>query len=151
MPEFVAIVGSRSLPQEAWLWVKEVLDLELAGRDIAVFLSGGAKGADRLVERYVWQLPCPWNDGGHWEVAREFPGFKVDRDVARGFMLVVLPNYKQHGKHAPLLRNTVIAESCTRLIALVDGKMTDGTGHVVGEASRLGRTVSVHTWAGKQR
>lgn len=150
MPEFVAIVGSRSLPQKAWPWVQEVLDLELADRDVAVFLSGGAKGADRLVERYVWQLPCPWKGGGRWEVIREFPGFKLDYDVARGFMLVVLPNYKQHGKHAPLVRNTVLAESCTRLIALVDGKMTDGTGHVVGEASRFGRTVSVHTWAGGQ-
>jgi hypothetical protein len=148
VPEFVAIVGSRSLPQQAWPWVKDVLDRELADSEVAVFLSGGAKGADRLAERYVWQVPCSWTEDGRWIVTREFPGVSIDQAVARGFMLIILPNYKKHGKHAPLIRNTEIAENCTWLIALVDGQMSAGTGHVVGEASRLGKRVTVHTWEG---
>jgi hypothetical protein len=64
-------------------------------------------------------------------------------------MLVILPDYKQYGsKVAPLVRNTNIAESCTWLIAFVDGIMSAGTGHTVGEAARLGKKVTVHTWEG---
>jgi hypothetical protein len=136
------------MPKEAWPWVEAILDEEFTDHNIAAIISGGARGVDRMVERYVWKLPCPWTGDGRWIVARELPGFNLDYDVARGLMLVVMPNYSKHGKHAPLVRNTVIAETCTRLIALVRGTMTSGTGHVTGEAARLGKPVTVHTWAG---
>ncbi len=148
MPEFVAIVGSRTLPRQAWPWMKECLDTELAGVEVAAFFSGGARGADRMAERYVWQLHNPWSADGRWAVIRDFPGFTIDHATARGFILVVLPNYGQYGKRAPLVRNEAIASVATRLIAFVNGKMSSGTGHVVGAASRLGLTVSVHTWTG---
>jgi hypothetical protein len=140
------------MPREAWPWIKDELDRDLADTEVAVYISGGAKGVDRMAERYVWGLPCPWTENGRWVVTRELDGgFTIDQSKARGFMLVVLPNYKRHGNRAPLVRNTTIAECCTRLIAFVNGKMSSGTGHATSEAARLGKLVTVHTWTGGTR
>jgi hypothetical protein len=126
------------------------LDRDLSNDRVAAFISGGAQGVDRMAERYVRQLHCPWTDNGRWIVSRELgtsPSMALN-PYARGFMLVVLPDYQTYGRKAPLERNNIIARCCTRLIAFVNGRMTSGTGHVTGEASRLKMLVTVHTWRG---
>ncbi len=76
----IAVVGSRSFTN--YSLVEEVLDRFTVSTDILV--SGGAKGADTLAERYA-------NEN--------------DMEIVK-----FLPNWKRYGRKAGFLRNKTIVE-----------------------------------------
>lgn len=80
-------------------------------------VSGTAKGADKLGERYA---------------------------VEQGLPLMQYPaDWKKHGIRAGFIRNTEMAEKSEALIALWDGK-SNGTKHMIKEARRLNLRVFVY-------
>lgn len=85
--------------------------------EITRVVSGGARGADTLGER--------------WAGNNEIP-------VSR-----FLPAYERHGIRAPLMRNTQMAEFADALIAVWDGD-SRGTGHMIREARRFGIPVYIY-------
>lgn len=114
MPYNVIIAGSREFTNYELLC--ERCDTLLANRPDAVVISGAARGADQLGERY----------------ARE-----------RGLGLVQLPaDWDAHGKRAGYLRNVAMAEKAQALIAFWDGK-SRGTEHMIRIARECGLAVRV--------
>lgn len=101
----VLVFGSRSLKD--YSLVKEKLDYYIGDRKVLI-ISGGAKGADQLGERWA-----------------EERGLEVKR---------FLPNYDQHGEQAPLIRNQTMAEFVSLdgfAIGFWDGQ-SGGTYHMWG-------------------
>lgn len=81
------------------------------------FVSGGeTSGADALIEQYA--------------------------SVNENNMLVYYPNYNEHGKSAPLIRNQRIVDAADVMIAFWDGKST-GTAHVIGLAKKKGIPIRI--------
>ncbi|KMQ50663.1 Uncharacterized protein CHISP_2346 [Chitinispirillum alkaliphilum] len=72
--------------------LKETLDKE----EIVKIVSGGAKGADSLAAQYARENNIE---------LQEF-----------------LPDYKKHGRGAPLVRNKLIVDASNMVIAFWDGK-----------------------------
>lgn len=83
---------------------------------IATVVSGGAKGADALGERYAEEMNLKLNV------------FNADWD--------------RHGRAAGPIRNRKMAENADALIALWDGK-TRGTKNMIETAAKLGLLVFV--------
>jgi hypothetical protein len=106
----VAVIGSRGFNDYSYL--KSKLDQF----EIDEIVSGGAKGADSLAERY----------------AREMG---ID-------LKVYLPKYKKFGRVAPLIRNRQIVEDSDLVVAFWDGK-SKGTKNAIGEANKLGKKIQV--------
>jgi len=106
----LAIVGSRGFSNYNFL--KEILDEE----NIEVIVSGGAKGADQLAERYANEKSLETN--------------------------IFYPDWKKHGKQAGFVRNKEIVDNCDKLIAFWDGK-SKGTNHSVYLARNKGKEVKV--------
>ncbi len=87
--------------------------------DIASFLpfspttivSGGAKGADTLAKEFAKENNLP--------------------------IIEYLPDYKTHGRQAPILRNIQIVENCDFLIAFWDGT-SRGTKFTIDYARKKG-------------
>ena len=102
----LAIVGSRDFTDYALM--KKVLDPQL--EKISLIISGGAKGADTLAQRYAKENGIPIH--------------------------IYYPNYKEFGYSAPLRRNVVIANLAERMVAFgyADSK---GTRHVVNKMAQL--------------
>ncbi|HRH68859.1 MAG TPA: DUF2493 domain-containing protein [Flavobacteriales bacterium] len=114
MPYHVIIAGSRAFTNYDLL--RERCDTLLANRPDAVVISGGARGADQLGERY----------------ARE-----------RGLGVVVMPaDWDAHGKWAGYLRNVAMADKAQALIAFWDGK-SRGTEHMIRIGRERGLAVRV--------
>lgn len=107
----VSVIGSRSFSNYEQL-AQELDGLVLTtGQPITEIISGGARGADTLAERY----------------ARE-----------RGIPLRVLrPDYAAHGRAAPLIRNQAIVDACELVVAFYDG-VSKGTAHALRLARRRG-------------
>lgn len=107
-PFKVAIVGSREFYDYAFM--KKVLDTRLD--KIALIISGGAKGADTLAQRYAKENGIPIH--------------------------IYYPKYRQFGRGAPYKRNVIIANLAERMIAFgyPDSK---GTRHVVDKMKDLGK------------
>lgn len=72
--------------------------------EISQIISGGARGADSLARRYA-------ND------------HKIE-------LVEFLPDYKQFGKKAPLIRNIKIVDASDIVVAFWDGK-SPGTAHSI--------------------
>jgi predicted Rossmann-fold nucleotide-binding protein len=90
--------------------MRERLDLLLSQRSEVVILSGGAKGADQLGERY----------------AKE-----------RGITVEVYPAlWSVHGRSAGYIRNRQMAQSADALVAFWDGR-SPGTEHMIDLAEHL--------------
>lgn len=107
----LAVIGSRAFANTRLM--AETLD---ALRDqITEVVSGGARGADSLAERW----------------ARK-------NDVATR---VFLPDHKRY-RHPYHHRNRLIAEHCDKLLAFWDGSST-GTRYTIDYAKRIGRPVKV--------
>ena len=108
----IAIVGSRSFSDYALL--KRTIDEFYPDRaDISEIVSGGAKGADTLAERY----------------AREF-GIKMIR---------LVPKWRNNGVYNPRAgfdRNKTIVERAAHIIAFWDG-ISNGTRDSINHAKRL--------------
>lgn len=77
-----------------------------------VVITGGARGVDTTVEM----------------IAKE-------EDI---LCAVICPDYNKHGRSAPLMRNTLIAALCDRMVGFHDGTST-GTLHALAEAKKLGK------------
>ena len=99
----IGVVGSRGFNNYKLL--KDTLDKYLS--EATVIVSGGAKGADSLGERWA-------NENGLET-------------------LIHLPNWDKHGKSAGFLRNYKIIEDSNIIIAFWDG-LSRGTEHTIYNA-----------------
>ena len=79
-------------------------------------VSGGAKGADNLAAQYARENSIE---------LQEF-----------------LPDYKRHGRGAPLVRNKLIVDASDMVIAFWDGK-SRGTKYTMDYAEKQGKAVKV--------
>jgi predicted Rossmann fold nucleotide-binding protein DprA/Smf involved in DNA uptake len=108
----LAVVGSREFRDYAAL--ERALD-ERKGT-FGTIVSGGARGADALAERYA---------------------------RARKLNLVVLrPDWDKHGRGAGLRRNTDIVARADSVVAFWDGK-SPGTRDTIEKAEKAGKPVTV--------
>jgi hypothetical protein len=108
------IAGSRGFTD--YQLAKQHLDSIAAGWEIAHVISGCARGADRLGER--------------WAAER---GIEVKRFPAR---------WSEYGKRAGRIRNEMMAACATHLIAFWDEK-SRGTKHMIETAREYGLDVTV--------
>lgn len=110
----VIIAGSRDFNDQALL--NERCDHLLAKRENVVIVSGGARGADTLGERYAEQ---------------------------RGLHVLRMPaDWNKHGKQAGYIRNQDMLQRANALIAFWDGK-SRGTEHMISIARKAGLAVRV--------
>jgi len=86
-------------------------------KDISLIVSGGARGIDTLAEKYA--------------------------DKNEISKLIFLPDYKRHGKVAPLIRNRQIVDNADIVIAFGDGT-SRGTKYTIDYAQKCGIKVVVH-------
>ena len=105
-----AVIGSRSFNNYDFL--EENLDTF----DITEIVSGGAKGADSLAERYAKENDLP--------------------------MKIFPPDWETHGKQAAFIRNKEIIDYAEIVIAFWDGKST-GTKHSIDIANKQGKQVYI--------
>ena len=112
----VIIAGSRTFNDyELLKRTCDVIFSNFTGVVMAV-VSGGAKGADSLGERYAQER-----------------GLKI---------LSHLPDWQKHGRSAGIIRNKEMADNAEGLIAFWDGK-SRGTFQMIDYAKRKG--LMVHT------
>jgi hypothetical protein len=110
----VIIAGGRYFDNYELLSTK--CDKILQNQDDVTIISGGAKGADSLGEKY----------------AKE-----------RGYTLEIFPaKWDEHGKKAGIMRNVEMADNANSLIAFWDGN-SRGTKHMVETATNKGLSVRV--------
>ena len=112
----IAIIGSRSFND--YDRVKNVLDIvisKLQDKDI-IIVSGGAKGADTLGEKYA-------DENGYVKI-------------------IIKPNWTKYGKIAGMLRNTEIIEKADLVVAFWDGK-SPGTKDSINKAKKLNKKLIV--------
>lgn len=110
MPNVVAVVGSRSFADYGKL--VDFLDCLVIG----AIVSGGARGADRLAERYA---------------------------AERGIPVVLFPpDYARHGRGAPIVRNKLIVDAADLVVAFWDGASA-GTRSTIELARKAGKAVHV--------
>ena len=110
----VIIAGGRYFDNYELLSTK--CDKILQNQDDVIIISGGAKGADSLGEKY----------------AKE-----------RGYTLEIFPaKWDEHGKKAGIMRNVEMADNANSLIAFWDGN-SRGTKHMVETATNKGLSVTV--------
>lgn len=96
---------------------KEVLEAELDRLEgVALLVSGGARGADTMAADWARRRGVP---------VQEF-----------------LPDYRAHGRGAPLRRNQLIVDACDVLLAFWDGK-SRGTAWTIARAREKGVAVRV--------
>jgi len=110
----VIIAGGRDF--DDYDLVKSKLDNLLVNRDPVEIVSGTARGADKLGERYAYKTNLP--------VAR-FPA-----------------NWQLYGKSAGYKRNAQMADYADALVAFWDGK-SRGTKHMIDLAKSAGLQVRV--------
>lgn len=108
----LAVVGSRTFKDLERL--SNELDSIHAETPIKLIVSGGAAGADSLAERWA-QLNC------------------VETQI-------FLPDWKQLGRGAAVIRNRQIIEACAQCIAFWDGE-SKGTRHSIELAKKMGKRV----------
>lgn len=111
----IIIAGSRDFNDYETL--KKVCDFMLSRQDEVEIVSGTARGADQLGERY----------------ARE-----------KGYLIKQFPaDWTKDGKRAGYIRNKEMAEYADALIAFWDGK-SKGTEHMINLAKKRGLKVKIH-------
>lgn len=108
------ITGSRKLTNYETV-KRAIQELETReGLKITMLLHGGAKGADTLAE--------------NWAAEK---GIKTQ---------VIKPNYEEHGKAAPLIRNKELVKLADITLALYATETrTGGTGHTASETIKVGK------------
>lgn len=112
----LAIVGSRDFSDYNFL-KQNVLELmESHSFKFTHIVSGGAKGADTLANRYA--------------------------DEKNIEMIVFKPDWKKYGKRAGFIRNTDIIETSDVIVAFWDGKST-GTKDSIEKALNLNKQVTI--------
>jgi hypothetical protein len=106
----VAVIGSRTF--DDYELVKETL----SSIDITLLVSGGAKGADSLGERYA-----------------------NENNITT---LIFKPDWKKHGPAAGPIRNTDIVNNADTIIAFWNGE-SRGTKDSITKAEKLGKEVII--------
>jgi len=107
-----AVIGSRTFID----YEKLVSCLEKI-HDISEIITGGAKGADTLAEKYAKQK-----------------GLKLN---------IFKPDYARHGKlAAPLMRNYLIIDNSDLIVVFWDGK-SKGTKHAISYARKKRKEVKI--------
>lgn len=116
----IIVAGSRSFTDSKLL--TEKLDFFFS-KITPTIISGRASGADQLGEKYAEE---------------------------RGLDLILMPaDWYKYGRSAGYRRNTEMAKVADGLVAFWDGE-SKGTGHMIAEMRRLGKTVKVvYTGASK--
>ena len=109
----LAVVGGRDFSNY------QLLKDALRSRMPFVLISGGAKGADQLAERFVKE-------------------HKMEKKI-------FYPNWDKYGKSAGYIRNKEIIANCDKLIAFWDGK-SNGTRDSIAKAQALKIPVTVITF-----
>jgi len=104
----VAVIGSRSFND--YELVKETLKHYA----ITLLVSGGAKGADSLGERYA-----------------------NENNIQT---LIFKPDWEKHGRAAGMIRNTDIINNADTIIAFWDGE-SKGTKDSLTKAEKLGKNI----------
>lgn len=108
----LAVIGSREF--QDYVLLKSTLDPVLERIDVIV--SGGARGADSLADRY----------------AKE-----------NGISLCVMkPDWNKYGRAAGILRNKDIIENCDEAIAFWNGK-SSGTKNSIDTCKKMGKRCKV--------
>ena len=106
----LAIIGSRTFTDYDRL-VTICDSLEITG-----IVSGGARGADSLAEKYAKERNIP---------------------------LTVIPaDWEKYGRSAGFIRNTYIVEKADEVLAFWDGK-SPGTKHSIELAKKLGKKTNI--------
>ena len=116
----IAVVGSRSF--EDYTLFEKVMKTYLSEFDNVAFVSGGAKGADALAQRYA-----------------EENGVE---------MIVFKPEWSRYGRGAGYVRNKQIWQEADRGIAFWDGK-SKGTQHSFKLAHELEKPLQVYDYVKK--
>lgn len=117
----VIIAGSREFADEKLLFNRAGWWYgTLANTPEIIVVSGGARGADTLGERWANYMQF---------MTLQYPVTKEDWD--------------KHGKKAGILRNVEMAKIADVLLAFWDGE-SKGTKHMIDEALRRG--MEVHVW-----
>ena len=113
----IAVVGSRTI------WDAEVLAEMLApyAERVTEVISGGAAGVDTLAREWAHR---------HGKPLRE-----------------LRPDYRRHGRRAPLIRNRQIVAEADEVFILWDGG-SKGTAHTKREAARQGKPTHERQLAG---
>jgi hypothetical protein len=111
---WLAVVGSRGFTDYQKL--TNTLDEFRSKHPIKGIISGGARGADSLAQRYA-----------------------EERNIRTQ---IFLPDWDKHGKIAGILRNQDIVDACNVLIAFWDGK-SRGTKDSINKAKKKGKEVFV--------
>lgn len=106
----MAVIGSRTF--EDYNRLKRILDLY----PVTTIVSGGAKGADSLGERYA-------DEKG------------INKEI-------YVPQWDLFGKKAGFLRNTTIIENCDMVVAFWD-KKSKGTKDSLDKAHSLSKTTLI--------
>lgn len=112
----VAVIGSRTFNDY------EEVKRTLSTIKISTLISGGAKGADSLGERYANENNIP--------------------------KTIFLPDWEKHGKAAGMIRNTDIINECELVVAFWD-KSSKGTKDSIDKANKLGKKVLIITFKNK--
>jgi len=113
----IGIVGSRKFDDYETLkkFVLENVDID----EVEDVVSGGAKGADTLAERFCLEV--------------------LDKKA-----IIHYPDYKKWGRYAaPKLRNTLIAKESDELFAFWNG-FSGGTQDTVDKTKKLGKKVHAY-------
>ena len=106
----VAVIGSRGFDNY------ELVSKTLSNIDITLLISGGAKGADSLGERYA-----------------------NEKNIET---LIFKPDWEKHGKAAGMIRNTDIVNNAELIIAFWD-EISKGTKDSITKAKKLGKKILV--------
>ena len=117
----LAIIGSRGFDDYAFMLQKihELIDINV----LHTTVSGGAKGADNLAER-----------------------FADDYDLKK---VIFKPEYQRHGRAATFIRNRLIVDTADVLIAFWDGKST-GTKYTIDYAKKQQKLVHICQFDGSK-
>ena len=110
----IAIIGSRSFTD--YELFKAKCDTILSNSKSITIISGGAKGTDRLAERYAAEKNIPIH--------------------------IYKANWDLHGKSAGMKRNVLMLNDCTHVIAFWDGN-SPGTLHMISQARINGKILRV--------
>lgn len=114
----LAIVGSRGF-DDYKLFCSRITALIKKKGQIEKIISGGAKGADSLAERYAQEHNIPTE--------------------------IYLPDWDKHGRGAGFIRNTSIINACDVLIAFWDGE-SKGTRDSISKAVESMKQVYVEMY-----
>jgi len=116
-PISIAIVGSRDFNDYDALvkFIKEKINL----KDVESVISGGARGADSLAERFAYNFK-----------------FKT---------IIFKPDWNKHGKKAGFLRNILIIENADVVFAFWDGE-SRGTLLSINLAKEQNKKLYVYTF-----